>query len=237
MNSTKSRDYYNRLYHFKQDARLLDFKRMKNFLSGLKIKPGSRYLDIGCGVGGALAVAKAKGAECYGMDISLTALSTAKGLVSKEIDLVLGEGEYLPFKDEVFDYVSVIGSLEHFRDPKAGLEEIKRVCLPSARVCLAVPNSYGILNKLGIYRGTNQPQEILATLSEWVRYIKESGYKTISIGSDRGPQILKNKKPHKIVERLLLRFTKCLPLSFAYVFIFICEKKSILLRNQLLRTR
>ena len=67
MSSTKIKDYYNQIYHFEQDARRLDFKRMENFLSGLKIKPGGKYLDVGCGAGLALAVAKAKGAECYGV--------------------------------------------------------------------------------------------------------------------------------------------------------------------------
>lgn len=221
------KDYYNQIYHFEQDARRPDFRRMENFLSGLKIKPGSRYLDIGCGVGGALAVAKDEGAECYGVDLSLTALTTAQKVMSKQIRLVLCEGEHLPFKEKVFDYISAIGSLEHFKEPRVGLEEIKRVCLPSAHVCLGVPNSYGVLNKLKIYRGSEQPQEMLATLSEWARYIEGSGFKIVSMGSDRGPHILKDKKPHKILARLLLRFTNYLPLSLAYQFIFICEKPDV----------
>jgi len=226
MDSTKIRDYYNRVYHFEQDARLLDFKRMENFLSGFKIKPGSKYLDVGCGVGLALAVGKIKGAECYGTDLSFTALTMAKKLMSQEVNLVLSEGERLPFKSQKFGYVSVIGSLEHFKNPKAGLEEIRRVCSPGAHVCLVVPNSYGILNKLKLYQGTEQLQEMLATLKEWTKYIERGGFKIIFIESDRGPDIFKDKKPHKILERFLLRFTKCLPLSFAYQFIFICEKKS-----------
>lgn len=225
MNSTKSRDYYDQIYHFEQDTKQPDFKRIENFLARLEIYSGSRYLDVGCGVGHAMAVAKIKGAECYGTDLSLTALTMAKKLISQEVNLVLSEGERLPFKKQKFDYVSAIGSLEHFRNPKAGLEEIRRVCSPCARICLVVPNSYGIFNKLNIYHGTEQPQEMLATLKEWVKYIEREGFKIIFIESDRGPDIFKDKKPHKILERFLLRFTKCLPLSFAYQFIFICEKE------------
>ncbi|GAH42572.1 unnamed protein product, partial [marine sediment metagenome] len=87
-----------------------------------------------------------------------------------------------------------------------------------------VPNSYWVLNKLKLYKGTEQPQEMLATMGEWARFIQKHNLDVEEIRKDIGPKILKNKKPIGVLKRLILKFTIALPTLFAYQFIFICRR-------------
>ena len=55
-----------------------------------------------------------------------------------EIDLI-GDGHFLPFKDNTFDAVISEAVLEHVHSPNCVVEEILRVLKPGGYVCVAVP--------------------------------------------------------------------------------------------------
>ena len=55
-----------------------------------------------------------------------------------EIDLV-GDGHFLPFKENTFDAVISEAVLEHVHTPNCVVEEIHRVLKPGGYVCVAVP--------------------------------------------------------------------------------------------------
>ena len=83
-------------------------------LSKLKLKPGEKILDIGCGNGKqALLYAKVAGqsGEVYGIDIAQDLLDEAKSKSSTE-NLKINFINYdannpLPFEDKKFDVISV----------------------------------------------------------------------------------------------------------------------------------
>lgn len=51
----------------------------------------------------------------------------------REVELVQGVGEVLPFADGSFDCVLIVGSLDHCRDPQRALEQAQRVLRPGGR--------------------------------------------------------------------------------------------------------
>ncbi|MDE0556218.1 MAG: class I SAM-dependent methyltransferase [Candidatus Poribacteria bacterium] len=55
-----------------------------------------------------------------------------------EIDLI-GDGHFLPFKENTFDAVISEAVLEHVRSPNRVVQEIYRVLKPGGYVCVAVP--------------------------------------------------------------------------------------------------
>jgi ubiquinone/menaquinone biosynthesis C-methylase UbiE len=222
----KTKNFYDTKYHFVEDIYVgLDYRRIKNYFKGIKFDRNQKYLDIGCGVGWALKYCKEKGVTPFGIDISKKALKLAKRLSDNELSVVLADGQLLPFDDESFDLVSALGTIEHFDSPSQGLREINRVIKKQGEVIIVVPNSYGVLNKLEIYKGTEQEQEMMVTLAGWVNYIRNHGFAVIKINRDIGPKILKNKSLLGIIKRTFLKTTVFLPMVFAYCFIFLCRRK------------
>jgi ubiquinone/menaquinone biosynthesis C-methylase UbiE len=53
------------------------------------------------------------------------------------VDLFLGNGEELPFRDASFESVFHIGGINFFNDKQAAIEEMIRVAKPGARLLIA----------------------------------------------------------------------------------------------------
>lgn len=219
------REFYEKEYHFDEDVEVIDQKRLQRFFKHVDFSRIRISLDVGCGVGWALKYCFSKGLRCIGSDISKKALDLSRKVLNPEVKTVVADGEKLPFISDGFDLVFSLGSIEHFSSPDAGLAEIKRVTKRGGQILLVVPNSYWILNRLRLYKGTEQPQEMLATLGEWVRFIRIHQIRVVNIRKDIGPKILKNRNPIAIIKRALLKFTLALPLSFSYQFILVCIRE------------
>lgn len=97
-----------------------------------RYRPGA-VLDIGTGPGWLLLQLRARLPESslYGVDISPAMVKkAAKNLAGREIEIHCAGAESLPYPDDFFDVVVSTGSLHHWRDAAAGLNEIHRVLKP-----------------------------------------------------------------------------------------------------------
>lgn len=225
-----NRFFYEKIYHFDEDINVgFDYRRLKNFFKHVNFDEINRCLDIGCGVGWALnyiySTGYIKDGIFVGLDISKKAIALAKKTMKFDVELLVGDGENLPFPDNYFDLVFSLGTIEHFPDPDKGLAEIRRITKYGGKVLLVVPNSYWLLNKLSLYKGTEQPTEMLATMDEWGRFIQKHNLQIIEINNDIGPKVFKNRKLFGILKRFILKLTIFMPHTFAYQFIFLCIKK------------
>jgi SAM-dependent methyltransferase len=73
-----------------------------------------------------------------GIDISTVQLSNCRrNNATRDLKLVLGEAEVLPFCDHQFDAVLSIGGFNHFNDPEAALREMVRVVRPGATIVIS----------------------------------------------------------------------------------------------------
>jgi SAM-dependent methyltransferase len=107
-------------------------------------------LDIGCGAGYLLYLIYEKYRRhgftptVTGVDISTFQLSYMARRMHKEgiYDAVVvhGNGEYLPFANNSFDFVTCSEVLEHIRNPNRALSEMHRVLKPAGRVLLSTPS-------------------------------------------------------------------------------------------------
>jgi SAM-dependent methyltransferase len=97
------------------------------------VGPGTRYLDVGCGAGGAAQLAAARGAEVSGIDAADTLLAIARERTPKG-DFHIGDLEALPFPDGAFDVVTGFNSFQYAANPAVALGEARRVTKPEGVV-------------------------------------------------------------------------------------------------------
>ncbi|MFV2040068.1 MAG: class I SAM-dependent methyltransferase, partial [Acidimicrobiales bacterium] len=71
----------------------------------LGVGEGDRLLDVACGSGLALELARARGAECAGIDASPRLVAVARDR-SPDCDIRIGDMNDLPWGDGVFDVVT-----------------------------------------------------------------------------------------------------------------------------------
>ncbi len=97
------------------------------------IKPGAKLLDVGCGAGGALVIARKHGAKIAGIDASENLVAVARErLPGARIEV--GEMEDLPFSNESFDIVVGINSFQFSSNLVRALCEARRVCRRGGKV-------------------------------------------------------------------------------------------------------
>jgi len=104
-----------------------------------------------------------KGAEVYGVDISLTISKIARNLFeSKGLDqrFVNSDLREIPFADHSFDLLYSMGTIEHFPEYFRAITECHRVLRRNGLAIIGVPNKFDpflrplmvtILNGLGLY--------------------------------------------------------------------------------------
>ncbi len=94
---------------------------------------GSHILDTGCGSGGALAIAAARGAKVTGTDVALEMLEICRQRIP-DGSFHVADSEHLPFTDHSFDGVMAQNSLQFTESPVRALLELARVAKPGANI-------------------------------------------------------------------------------------------------------
>jgi SAM-dependent methyltransferase len=202
----------------------------------LKPKVNAKLLDVSCGEGLFLreVLEKVNSVKEFGLDISDVAISVAE-LNSPNAKLMVADGQRIPFQDKQFDYVTCLGSLEHYLDPELGIREITRVAKDDAKFCIILPNSLGIDLFFHVMRKGDklvddfQIIEKTATRKEWTLLLGKNGLAVETVyGSNLWPELFqegtfKVKSVSKYLRRLLIK--KFCPLNLAREFVFICRKK------------
>ena len=122
----------------------------QNFVTRLKITPGTRVLDVACGTGNTAIPAARAGASVTGVDIANNLLEQAsKRAASDGVNAQFREGdaEDLPFPGASFDVVlSMYGAMFAPRPEKVAAE-LLRVCRPGGLIAMANWTPQGFVGK------------------------------------------------------------------------------------------
>lgn len=200
----------------------------------LSLPMSGTLLDVSCGSGEVVRLAAKRGLRAVGVDISEVAARAAQRNVQPSGLIAVSAGEHLPFPEAGFDFVTNIGSLEHFMDPALGVREMARVLRPGGRAFVLVPNTFSLLTNVWIAFRTGrtsadeQPIQRYGARADWMRLLETNGLavrRTTKyerpwprVAADWGYYLRRPK------EMLRLLAAPWVPLNLAFCFLFMCER-------------
>jgi len=141
------------------------------------VKNPTLILDLGCDSG--LFTGMLPG-QPVGLDVSKHFVDFAHKSFGNRIPFLVGNAQELPFKDESFEAVTCLETLEHVPNPNATLREISRVLKKGGYATILVPNEANLLfhliwwiwNKIGrgkVWRETHITDFTPALITEMMQ--------------------------------------------------------------------
>jgi SAM-dependent methyltransferase len=112
---------------------------------------GRRVLEVGCGAGTDLIRFARNGAITTGVDLAASSIKLAAGnfaLEGRKAELLVADGEALPFRPASFDLVYAHGVVQYTTDDRALVRECRRVLRPGGTAVFQVYNRISWLNAL-----------------------------------------------------------------------------------------
>lgn len=193
-------------------------------------KKGKKLLDVACGIGYFMVRANEMGLKTTGVDISDKAVKYAKKMTGSPV--FRSKAEKLPFKNNTFDFVTCIGSLEHFEDPEKSLHEMSRVLKKDGVSLIHVPNMmfighiymslrYGIMPT----EGEQEFSENYRTYKAWEKLITDNGFDIVKVTSYND---MHEARRVNMVTKFIWQSVICyfVPFYLSYSFNFYCRKKN-----------
>ncbi len=113
-----------------------------HLFNSLKLQPGARVLDAGCGVGHVAMHLAGKGLQVYGIDVMKNHVGWAQQCIKdrgfeKSVTVRLMDYHHLEeLPDESFNGVYTMETLVHATDPEQALGEFFRVLKPGGSIAL-----------------------------------------------------------------------------------------------------
>lgn len=153
-----------------------------------RLKPG-KFLDVGCGLGYYIdGVRKSSKWDVCGVEFSREAVEYAR----RELYLDVRQGELteVNFPEKHFDFIRVCNVLEHVTDPRALLQECRKIIKPDGLFHLSVPS--GIADSGGLikfYKMFDKPplskdgHLFFFPKKALLRMFDESGFRIVNSGT------------------------------------------------------
>ena len=143
---------------------------------------GGRVLDVGCGNGRFLVVARQMGWHCYGVEIDSVAAAVSR---NEGIDVLGGQVSDLDCAyDDYFDAVTLSHVIEHVHDPVDLLRQCRRVMKPGAHIWIETPNiesvGYAVYGRH--WRGLEPPRHLTLFNTESIQLsLQRAGFERIRL--------------------------------------------------------
>jgi SAM-dependent methyltransferase len=148
----------------------------------LKVAPGSRILDIGCGDGRYLLEKRSLGCICFGNDISLEALRRLREN-APDIETRCGDLWEVHYPEKYFDAINMSHVLEHVGEIDKLLIELRRIVKDSGLLRIQIPNAASltcaIFGKCWI--ALDVPRHVYVfSLTNLKKFFSDAGFEIVS---------------------------------------------------------
>lgn len=193
---------------------------------------GRTLIDVSCGEGRLVTFAQAQGLHAIGIDFAVSGVE--KGYSeTRDAGWSVGDGEKLPFTSKSADYVTHIGSLEHYHHPEQGMQEIRRILKADGLACILLPNTFGLLGNIkhvlqtGDVFDDGQPLQRYNTRQGWHNLLVKNGLEPIYTTryERERPYTFRDlmwyiAHPAKLIR---LGISPLIPVNFANCIVYVCK--------------
>jgi SAM-dependent methyltransferase len=134
LGDTAARDYSAKLRQFNRFAE----PELLGLIEDQQLRPGMRVLDAGCGSGEALLWLQNQVGDAgsvVGVDLSAAHVAASRAMAPKA-EIHHGDLFELPLAPASLDFVWCVNTINHLRDPGAGIGRLKRLLRPGGRIAL-----------------------------------------------------------------------------------------------------
>jgi SAM-dependent methyltransferase len=134
LGDTTARDYSRKLRLFNSFVE----PELRQAIAGLGLKQGMRVLDAGCGTGEALRwlCDAAPLGTVVGMDLAAAHVSAARAVASDQVLVLQADVRRPPLAPRSFDLVWSVNTINHLREPLAGVAVLAGLLRPGGRIAL-----------------------------------------------------------------------------------------------------
>ena len=147
-------------------------------------RPKGRFMDVGCGAGQTVGVARQLGWDAMGLEIDPAAVRAAQ---RTGLNIVEGTYELLTQYEQQFDCIMCSHVLEHVHDPRDLLVKLKTAIKPGGVLLLSLPNSLSALRRhFGPnWRGLEAPRHLsIPSEQKLMQLLAESGFSIKSMANN-----------------------------------------------------
>lgn len=177
------------------------WRRRMERVEALAPSPGT-LLDVGCGTGTFLGLARSRGWEVVGTEFSPSAARAAAGA---GLRVVAGEVWEANFPAEAFDVVTCWHVLEHTSRPRRVVEEMHRLLRPGGWLFLATPNLEDHIFRAAyvpargrrprLYEPGGREVHLFHFSARTLRtLVASAGFEVVEVGFDRGAAAVWGKR-------------------------------------------
>ena len=163
-------------------------------LDSVRLRPGTRLLDVASGPGALTAEAANRGARSVGVDLSPRMIELAQ-LLYPAIEFREADVKHLPFPDHAFDAVVCAFGLGHFPRPELAVAECVRTLSPGGRIAFSWWDDPSRQRIQGIFRdaisevGVSAPADVpqghnayrFSNTGEFVRLLEGAGLVEVAV--------------------------------------------------------
>ena len=142
---------------------------------------GRTLLDVGCGNGAFLDLARSAGWRPTGVDIDAKAIQIAR---KSDLDVYQGGIDSLGEQRDRFDAITLSHVIEHVHEPSALLRGCYRLLKPGGFFWIESPNldSYGHTRFLSSWSGLDPPRHlVMFRLGNLIDLLRETGFSEIHL--------------------------------------------------------
>lgn len=167
------------------------------------------FLDIGCGTGNFMKKVSPISKNIYGIDPHTYNNSKHKNILE-------GEAENIPFKDNMFDFISCFDVLEHLKDPNIAINEIYRILKKDGYAIITTPacqSLYGPHDKENEHVKRYSKKQMEKLFDNRFEIVRSTYFNSLLFPLE-GPtrlierflnkKITKNEKPNDKINKILL---------------------------------
>jgi len=165
-------------YDIDKEPMIPTFEKYLDIFGSLGVTHG-RLLDVGSATGFFMNIAKSRGFDVFGVEMSDFAAEKGR---KTGLDIVTGDLSTPHFPDEYFDIITMFDVLEHVTDPKATLLEARRILVKDGLLVINTPDAESFWAKiLGKHWQLIMPPEHIHYFSpkNLSEYLSKNGFETV----------------------------------------------------------